>query len=266
MVRQSEDKERVLQFIRPLIWLGPFLTLIAGCALLGSPFQEAIAALLAFCAVYLGTSYVAYRRVCRIAGYSIITATGFTIPSILAFLATLRLAGGRPFGLVLWLGMGYVATWGCGILCTAGRGIGTLIDGYRYRKEIDLDRGFIDLTKRAKMWDAFLGDRSVRNLMKKEDLSPREKRWFQKWGWLIGLLIAILPLWRALNAAYIDETSPVAQNLYGILVYYVGAVSSAFAGGYCWGQSFLWRRWERENGKPMLIKYLEDRYTGKKIG
>lgn len=253
----NKGRKWALRAIRQVIWAGPFLSFLAGCFLVGNPFQPA---LLIFCTVYLGIGYIAYRRLCRIASHYIIMATAATIPSPLFFLSALGLVGGRPLGLIILLGVGYIAAWGFSGFLRAKRGLKTYLDSCYGKRDVDLERGVIDLTNQAKMAHAFFADKSVRSMRQKADVSPQEKRWFQKWGWLIALLIFITPICSGLNIAFIDEMSPVAQNFYGILIYYTLAMGTAMIGGGLWVWYFLWRRWEKENGRPMLIKYLEDRY------
>ena len=62
---QREGRKWTLRGTLPLVWSGPFLTLLAGLVLIGDPFQPAV--LLVICTLYLGIGYAVYSKLCRIA-------------------------------------------------------------------------------------------------------------------------------------------------------------------------------------------------------
>lgn len=254
MVQHDEGRKLVLKYTSRIVWTGPFLTLVCGLFLIGNPFQPAVIGLLAFCAVYLGIGLVAWRKLRRIASMHMLNAVAMVIPSVFTVLAAFRLTSGGPADLIVVLIAGYLMSYSCGAFWIVRKGLKPYLDGYYGKREVDLENGRIDLTNRAKMLTAFSSDRSGKSMT--VYMSPQEKHWFTKWGWLIALLLAGLPIWRALNILYIDRMSTVSQNAYGIMIYYGIAAGAAFLAGANLAWTVLWRRWERENGKPMLIKYL----------
>lgn len=254
MARQDEGRKLTLRYVFRLIWVGPFLAFLCGFALLGSPFQSATVGLLAFCTIYLVAGLVMWRRLRRMAVVHAIGVASFAIPSIFTALGVFRLGQGGSLDMILLLSGGYVASWVFGVLWVVKRGLRVYLDSYYGKREVDLERGLIDLTNRARIAVSFARKEGRKGM--ETYLSPQEQHWFSKWGWLIALLLIIVPLWRALNILYIDRMSPVAQNAYGIMIYYVLAALAAFVAGANLAWVFIWRRWERENGKPMLIKYL----------
>lgn len=261
MASRSEGERLTLISIRPVVVLGPFFSLLAGISLVANhPSDQAMLGLLVFCAIYLVIGYVMYRRVCRMAGFHLALAVSSTIPSGLFFLAALDQASeGLSPALGSLSGVGFLTGWALpGFLLVARGGLIAYLDSYYGRKEVDREKGLFDLTNHTRRIAALRAGKVASVL--RADMSPHDRSWFEKWGWLIALFIFSTPIWVALSGGIVQEMSPGGRGIYFALLCYVMAIINALLAGTAWIQYALWRHWERDNGRPMLIRYLEDRY------
>lgn len=251
-------KSATLFGMLPIAYFGPLLTFVAGLLLVSNPTPAGtgLCLLSVFALLYLGGNLLLYTRICRIASLQLMVAIGTTIISFTGLLAVLR-----PFivdgldahlGSLVLLGISYIAVL-VFAFHQAGKGLRKFLEGPLAERCIDFEKGIYDYALASKPWRDFTAGKPMEHVS-----GPQKTR---TWTWVLGLGAFLAPVFSALLIAFFDDISQSGQILVLIFFSYGFAILFGFLAPRPWLNYWWYRTWERENGKPMLIRYLEDRHS-----
>lgn len=253
-------KSATLFSMLPVAYIGPLCTFVAGLLLVSNPTPTGagLCLLSVFALLYLGGSMFLYTRICRITSFQLVGAIGTTIVSFTGLLAVLRpfIVDGldKHLGSLVLLGISYLVVL-VFAFHQAKKGLRKFLAGPLAERCIDFEKGIYDYALASKPW---------RNLASRPMEYVPELQETRTWTWILSGGVFLAPVFSALLIVFFDDLSQSGQIFILILFSYGFAIFFGFLAPRPWLNYWWYRTWEQENGKPMLIKYLEDRYKGAK--